>query len=47
LTRFSGKELSEVQKAGMNKFAPDKQVAIEPVDRMFFQKLVDVAGCSS
>jgi hypothetical protein len=41
LTRFSGKDLSEEQKAGMNKFAPDKQVAIEPVDRMFFQKLVD------
>ncbi|MDR3130315.1 MAG: hypothetical protein LBU18_02085 [Treponema sp.] len=41
LARFSGKELSEEQKDGMNKFESGKKVAIEPADQMFFQKLVD------
>jgi hypothetical protein len=43
LTRFSGNELAEEQKAGMNKFESGKPVNIQDVDQAFFKKLAETA----
>jgi hypothetical protein len=43
LTRFSGNELTEEQKAGINKFEADKPVNIQDSDRAFFRKLAETA----
>ncbi|GHT61366.1 hypothetical protein FACS1894109_19870 [Spirochaetia bacterium] len=41
LTRFSGNDLTEEQKTGMNKFEPGKPVNIQDVDQVFFKKLAE------
>ncbi|MFP3091555.1 hypothetical protein LQZ21_14655 [Treponema sp. TIM-1] len=43
LTRFSGNDLTEEQKAGMNKFESGKLVNIQDADRAFFKNLVEIA----
>jgi hypothetical protein len=43
LTRFSGNELTEEQKAGMNKFEAGKPVNIQDDDRAFFKELAKTA----
>jgi hypothetical protein len=43
LTRFGGNDLTEEQKAGMNKFESGKPVNIQDADQAFFKKLVEIA----